>query len=291
MVEASHGFKRVVLGLQPHTPHGMMRLAVELAGLLELDLLGLFLEEVSLRDLASIPFAREFRPLGGGWRPFDLDHLSHDMEVAARSTERMFAEAAKRLAARSRFAVVRGSTAETIASISRAGDIIMVVEPVSPAERATQQFSWLIEAAFHSAGAVMIAPSRITRTRGPVVAIAAARNDPCIDSAAAIAIAAGEELVVVAAYDGATDNLPIRKLTAGSGLTIKHVAAGKITRSDPLHVFRALNQFNERLIVMTRDVLTNDMALRIASVRAVPLLVIEPIEVREGVAAPRHEAD
>ena len=61
-----YSFKRIVLGLQPSAPDRAMQLAVELADLLHLDLLGLFLEDTSLRDLASMPFAREFRLLGGG---------------------------------------------------------------------------------------------------------------------------------------------------------------------------------------------------------------------------------
>ena len=266
-----------------------MRLAVDLADLLELELLGLFLEETGLRDLASIPFAREFRPLGGGWHPIDLDRLSHDMEISARSRERMFAEAAKRLAARSRFAVVRGSTAETIASISQTTDIVMIAEPVSPAERVTQQFSWLIEAAFHSAGAVMIVPSRVARTRGPVAAIAAAPDDPCIATAAAIAMAANEELVVVAAYESTSDDLPICKLAAGAALTIKHIAVGKIQPSDPAAFSRALNELKERLVVMTRDVHKHDVALGMASARHVPILVIEPLQIADGSAATHQQ--
>lgn len=288
MAADSHSFKRVVLGLQPQMPGRMMRLAVELADLLELELLGLFLEETSLRNLASIPFAREFQPLGGGWHPIDLDRLSHDMEVAARSTERMFTEAAKRLAARSRFAVVRGSTAETIASVSQAGDIIMIVEPVSPAERVTQQFSSLIEAAFKSAGAVLLVPSRIARTTGPIIAIAAAPDDPCVDVAAAIALAAGEELVIAVAYDGAADDLPICKLAAGSGLTIKHIAIGKIPLSDPAHVSHALSQLKERLLVMSRGVLEHDILLGLASARRVPMLAIERQEVTDSTFAARQ---
>ena len=136
-----------------------MRLAVELADLLHLDLLGLFLEDTSLRDLANIPFAREFRPLGGGWHTIELDRLSHDFELAARNIERMFTGAARHLTTRHQFEVVRGPTAKTIATISRTDDIIMIVEPMSPAERATQQFSWLMEAAFRSAAAVLLVSS------------------------------------------------------------------------------------------------------------------------------------
>jgi hypothetical protein len=263
----------------------MMRLAVELADLLELELLGLFLEEASLRDLASIPFARELRTLGGGWHPFDLERLSLEMELAARRGERMFTEAAKRLSARSQFTVVRGSTAETIESISQTGDIVMIIEPMSEAERATQPFSWLIEAAFRSAAAVMVVPPDVVRATGPVAAIAAAPSDPSIATGAAIAAAAGEELAIVAAYDGAADELPQGALAESPGIKIHQIAAGAIARLSRAHLFRALNHLKERLVVVTRGVLDNDLALQMASARHVPVLIVEPSEATGSSAA------
>jgi hypothetical protein len=112
-----HSFRRLVLGLQPSAPDRTMRLAVELADLLHLELLGVFLEDTSLRDLANMPFAREFRPLGGGWHTIELDRLSHDLELAAHSIERMFTRAAKHLATRYQFELARGPTAKIIATI------------------------------------------------------------------------------------------------------------------------------------------------------------------------------
>ena len=158
MSREPHSFKRLVLGLQPGAHDRSMRVAVELADLLHLDLLGLFLEDTSLRDLASIPFSREFRPLGGGWHTIDIERLSRDVELAARGLERKFLDAAKRLLTGYQFEVARGPMAKTFASVSRSDDIVMIVEPQSPAERATLQFAWLLEAAFKSAAAVMLVP-------------------------------------------------------------------------------------------------------------------------------------
>jgi len=271
-----HNFKRVVLELHPSVPDRTMRLAVELADLLHLELLGLFLEDTSLRDLASIPFAREFRPLGGGWHPLNLDRLSHDLEVAVHSTERVFADAAKHLLTKSQFEVIRGPTAETIVSISRTGDIVMIVEPLNPAERATQQFSWLVEAAFRSVAAVMLVPTQIARTVGPVVAIATNPDDPSVRAAAAIAIAAKEDLIIVRCYEESIDDGRIDKLIADTGLTIKSFAADRLLVSDSAALFSFFHEFQERLVVLTRGILAPEIALTIALARRVPVLVIEP---------------
>ena len=224
MSSEPHSFKQLVLGLQPGAHDRTMQLAIELADLLHLDLLGLFLEDTSLLDLARIPFSREFRPLGGGWHPIDLEQLLHDFEFAARSIEHKFKGAAKRLSTGYQFETARGSPAKTFA-FSRRDDIIMIVEPQNPVERATQQFAWLLEAAFRSAAAVMLVPPHIARTKGPVVAIAASASDPCVLAAAAIALAAKEELVIINTDGGDTDDPDIRKLVADTGLSIKHVTA------------------------------------------------------------------
>jgi hypothetical protein len=290
MSREPHSFKRLVLGLQPGAHDRTMRLAVELADLLHLDLLGLFLEDTSLLDLAGIPFSREFRPLGGGWHTIDLDRLLHDFELAARSIERKFMGAAKRLPTGYQFEVARGSPAKTFASVSRRDDIVMIVEPQSPAERATQQFAWLLEAAFQSAAAVMLVPPHIAQTKGPVVAIAASAGDPCVRAAAAIALAAKEELVIIDTDGRNTDDPEIRKLAADTGLSIEHIAAASLKQSDPAAYTLAFRQIQERLIVMTRSAFADQPASEIAAARRVPVLVVEPEQVVADETMPRPTA-
>ncbi len=282
MPKEPHSFKRLVLGLQPGAHDRTMQLAVELADLLHLDLLGLFLEDTSLRDLASIPFSREFRSLGGGWHTIDLDQLSHDFELAARSIERKFVNAAKRLLTGYQFEVARGPMAKTFTTFSRIDDIVMIVEPQSPAERATQQFSWLLEAAFQSAAAVMLVPSHIARAKGPVVAIATSPDDSSIAAAAAIALAAKEELVIIEADGRDVDDTHLRKLAAGTDLIIKRVAADRPGLADPAACALAFRQIQERLIVMTRGALADRTASAIAAARRVPVLVVEPLGAAPG---------
>ena len=72
-------FRRIVLGCPTIRPNHGMRLAAEMARLLQLDLFGLFVEEESLCGLAALPFVREFQLLGGGWRPLDIERLSRDL--------------------------------------------------------------------------------------------------------------------------------------------------------------------------------------------------------------------
>jgi len=286
MARISHQFKRVVLGLQPSSHDRIMKLAAELAGFLELDLLGLFLEDPGLRHLAGIPFAREFQPLGGGWHPIDLDRLSHDLDVAARSIERTFLAATKRLPTQSQFQVIREPIADAIASISRAGDIIMICEPDSPAESFAQRMQWFLQAALQSAAATMLVPSRILRASGPIVAIAVGLDDPAIQVAAAVAIAAKEELIVVKAYE-ARDDVAARGLTgpsvAAASLKVRHLSAGRRDLSDPSALTQVLGDVGERLIILTRGEVGDRVASRIAAAQGVPVLLIEPFTATDRV--------
>jgi len=278
MADEPHAFKRLVLGLEPSAPDRAIRLAANLAELLHLELLGLFLEDPSLRDLAAIPLVREFQPLGGGWRSIDLDQLSHDLDIAIRNAERMFVEAAKDLTTRCQFEVTRAAAAQAIASTSRSGDIIVITEPATSAGRAAQQFSWLLNAAFQSVATVLIVPARIVRTAGPIVAIALASHDPSIRTAAAIAVAAKEDLIIAHGYEGKGDDPEIRELAADTGLAIKDAFTGKASLSDPASYAHVLRSVQERLVVATRDILTPELALAMASSRRVPVLVIAPGE-------------
>jgi hypothetical protein len=279
MAVGPHSFKRLVLGLASSAPDRAMRVAVDFAALLNVDLLGLFLEDTALRDLARIPFAREFRPLGGGWHPIDVTRMSQDLDLAARTVERFFTEAASGLATKCEFEVVRGRTSETIASISRTGDIVIVAEPVSPAERATRQFEALMEAAFHSAAAVLVVPPQIARRTGAIVAVAAAPDDPSVETAGAIALAATESLILLECGERRYDEARLRALVDRSGLAVRRVVAGKASLDDPAACAHAFRTMQERLVVMTRDTRTPQVAVAIASARRVPVLVIEPDDV------------
>ena len=275
MTTESQGFRRLVLGLRPSAPGSTMRLAVELADMLQLELLGLFLEDPGLRHLAGMPFAREFRPLGGGWRPLDLEEMSRELEDAARHAERAFADAAKHLATHCRFEVMRASIAESIASISRSGDIVMIIEPPSAAERATQQFAFLLEAAFRSPAAVLLVPSRIARSAGAIVVIARALDDPGIRAAAAIARAARETLVVVDIGPQPMDDAALRRDLAAMALPdIRHFRAAPDEHGlAPLA--SVLRPVQERLVVVTRETVDDATASAITTLRHVPVLVIE----------------
>ena len=211
------GFRRLVLGLQPGAPDHAAELAVEFAQLLDAELLGLFLDDLGLRHLAAMPTARALSALGAGWRRLEPSQSLTD--AAAQSAERRFAAVSRGLARR-RFEIARGGAAQALTAISRSDDFVVIVPPAA-ADRAAEPFASLLAAAFGSAAAVMLAPARVARAAGAVVAIAASPDDPSVETASAIAEAAGERLVVVELRALAGDALRVerKRFTAFGGST------------------------------------------------------------------------
>jgi hypothetical protein len=240
-------FRRLVIGLARRPPDEALEFAVDTAGLLGLDLLGLFIEDSELLDLAALPFARELGT-GGDWRPLDAERLLREMRLEASGSERRLARAVERLRLPWRFEVVRGTAAETFGAVAATDDIVVLFEPASAAERAAGRFAALAQAAFRSRAAVLLVPRRIARRSGAIVALATRAGDPGVEVATSIAAVTGAELVV---------------MDAGG---MKDAAA----------ITGALAAVAERLVVLSRNGLAEDVAARLAAARAVPVLVVEP---------------
>ena len=269
----SLGFKRVVLGLLPGAPISATALAVEFASLFDVELLGLFIDDLGLGHLAAMPTARAISAFGAGWSRLEPSHAPGAVNFAVEGAARHFAEASRRLQRR-RFEVVRGGVAQAIATISRSDDIVVIVPPSMAADRAAEPFASLLAAAFGSAAAVLLAPGRLTRAAGSIVAIAAVPDDPSVDAAGAIAAAMGENLVVVDMRRAGGEALRV-ELRSGMG----NHSYGPIHRGPVDYLAEAapyaLRGLKERLTVLSRGAIRNDLALTIALARGAPVLSID----------------
>jgi hypothetical protein len=254
-----------------------VQIAADIAALLQLELIGLFLDDGTLRRLADFPFAREFRPLGGGWQRIDMEQLQQDLELAARRAERMFATAAKQLSTRCHFEVLQAPTVESVAAFPQAEDIVMIAEPASAMERAVQQFAWVTEAAFRSAAAVMLVPAGTKWAGGPVVAIATSPSDPSVDAAAAIAALAQAELLVVEASE-ASETPSSLDIAAEVKTRVRKIAIGHVSPTHLITYSDVLPNLQERMVVISRGPLSQELAANIVSTRHVPVLIVEPSE-------------
>jgi len=269
-------FKRMILGL-PHSAgdYPSVGATVRLAELLHTQLLGMFAEDRSLMDLAALPFARELRPLGGGWQTIDVNRLAAEFEGSSATARRLFGEVVRNCRVETSFRVERGTAADIIASVATAEDIVVVIEPANPAERVTQQFVRLMDSAFRASASVMIIPSRIARLSGPVVALASGPSDPSIEAAARIANAAREKLIIVGPAERFAPKAAQSNAVAVSAEQIEFASTTAL--QDVPRLAGELQHWNERLLVMTRGALPDAKVLALASSRSVPVVVVEPV--------------
>jgi hypothetical protein len=239
------GFRRIVLSLAQGVPdRGAFRFAAEFAGLLRLDLVGLFIEDLRLAELAEASVLREVRTLESRWLQVKGGDLRRDLELSLDLARREFEAAAGAVGIGRRFEVVRATTAEAITAFGRAGDILMVAAPKAAIDRAGRTFAELAAAAFAARSAVLLVPSSLIRERGPILAITRTPDDPILATAAGIAAAVKERVDVVAAAH----------------------------RYQPTAA-PALAGTGERMIVIARGTVDEASLLTLVSQRRIPVLV------------------
>jgi hypothetical protein len=120
---------------------------------------------------------------------------------------------------------------------------------------------------------VLLVPDRIARHAGAIVAIAAEPDDPSIEAAKAIAVAAKEDLIVIETFR-TTDrehSSATYPTTEGWGSRISVADGGRAHLS---RVWSALHHLQERLVVVTRS--DDYSPSSITSMRHVPILIVEP---------------
>lgn len=274
MTEPRAEFKRMLVGL-PHSAadYAGVGASARLADLLGLRLVATFIQDTTVAELAALPCVREWRPLGGGWRPIEAPQLDREFEGAVASARRCFHAAVGATGVEASFNVARGSAADVIGSAATAEDIIVVIEPRNPVERVTQQFTRLVDAALEATAAVMVVPSRIARTVGPIVAVVLDRHDPSIRSALAIAAAANESVVVLGPASASVEPM-VAELAHAAGVRLE---LAPVIREpiDIASLLTSLAPLNERMVVMRREAAMQKGVPLIAAQRRIPILLME----------------
>jgi hypothetical protein len=253
---------------------GGIRVAAELARLLDLELTGVFVEDAAVFGLSEYPFARELRLPGHEWHRLEPGRIAAEVREAAATARRLLDAHSAPLGVHSLFEVVRGDPAGAVAALSGTGDIVVVVEPGMPADRLARAFPRAWQSALRSAAAVLLVPPRITRLHGPVVVVVTRAADPGLAIAAAIAAAAGEPLKLLLPRDDALKATALAGARA-AGLPAGRIHTHRLQALTPEAVINALGTTQERLLVLTRaaDALPDAAASDLARVR--PVLVVE----------------
>jgi hypothetical protein len=270
---------RVILHLhQGSADLVIIRTAAELARLLGHELHGVWLDQPALPELAGLPFIREFRLSTGAWHTLDRERLASEQRMAESEARRQLDETAAAFGIARLFEVISGDPVTFIAAASQSGDIIVVAQPRLPADRLVHATAHLLDAVHGCAGSVMLVPGVLARREGPVAALVCSDADPALTIAARIAIAAGEDLLLLVAGSAAFARQATQRAHA-AGVAASHVILRPLVDVTPASVLEALGTSSERLLVLARGACGVDdaaVSAQIASVRNVPVLVAEP---------------
>lgn len=246
-------YRRAVLDMGTgNVDRDTLREAAEFARLLELDMLGVFIEDRSLIELAALPFARELRLPGHDWQALEPQRVGDELRATAEQARRLFRQEVESQGVACSFEVHSGKPAAFASSVAQTTDVLIVMEPLAvdmlaPGWKLTRQ------AALESAAAVLLLPRSGMPRRGPVAAVAANPSDMCFQLASRIARATGEQVFTIPPED----QMSTRALLASLN--------------------RVLGSHRERLLVLPRNAaMHNETNLELARLRQVPTLIVRP---------------
>ena len=245
-------YRRAVLGMATGSvDRDVLRAAAEFARLLELEMLGVFIEDQSLIHLAGLPFARELRLPGYEWHLLEPQRVDDELRAAARQAAQLFAREVESQGLTCRFEVRRGNPATLASSVVQTTDVLILPEPsaldlVGPGGNPERQ-----AAEASAAAAVLLLPRSGMPQHGPVVAAAASPSDASFELAARIAGVTGEKALAITPLSPAAPPALMESLQ------------------------HALGSQHERLLILRREAAVPiDVLLEVAARRKTPVLIL-----------------
>ena len=132
----ARGPKRIVVALDTGSlSHAAIETAARLAIGLRAELEALFVEDVNLRRLAELPFARELGNTSAQHRRFDVAELDRAIGVQARQVRRALEAAARELPLSWSLEVVRGDLIAVVLQRTATADLLVLGRTRRPAYR------------------------------------------------------------------------------------------------------------------------------------------------------------
>jgi hypothetical protein len=248
-----------------------MRFAADFAELLDIELLGLLVDDLAMLASAGFPFVREFRAAEGKWSRLEPERLVEEAGLAAAQIGRQLSEAARISKVRLSFEKFAGDEIRALSEVTRKDDIVLIPEPqLAQLTRTTVKQA---ESAFRAQASVLIVPRNIGVNPGPIIGIGRHPGERGLSAAVSIASAARADLLVV---DVGDTHLTPADIAVPSGSEVLSVSTVRASQSCIEAGAVPVSDFGgpkERLIVTTRGVLDDALVVATGVKRAVPLLI------------------
>ncbi len=118
--------RRIIVGLDPRSPgRAALEAAAQLAGRLQAELVGLFVEDIDLLYLAGLPFAREIGFPSATTRALDIASMERSLRALAGEVQRTMAAIAGRAPVPWSFRVARGALMSELRAAATQDDIVV----------------------------------------------------------------------------------------------------------------------------------------------------------------------
>lgn len=123
--ERDYTIQRILVALDAST-HSLaaLRAAADMAASLHAELVGLFVEDENLLNLAGLPFAHEVRTPSASSEPIDSDKMEQDLRLQASQARYALETAARRVKAKWSFKVVRGQVTSAVLEEAIKADLL-----------------------------------------------------------------------------------------------------------------------------------------------------------------------
>ena len=201
--------RRIILGFRPLLNADMSIVAATtLATAVKADVVGLFVQEDALIDLAKLPFTRALDISGSHSRRLTPELMKLEFDRASRVYQRALSTQAGKARVKWSFSLQRGSLHTIIKTVVASGDFIVV--PGDESGFDTQLLVNVLRSAPRQTNNLVLVPwNRTFHEKGPVVALAedVGRAESIVELAVKIARSTGTqlELLIVTTSAGVVD--------------------------------------------------------------------------------------
>ncbi|HVC12915.1 MAG TPA: hypothetical protein VNE59_14830 [Burkholderiales bacterium] len=188
--------RRIVVGLEPgRRGRAALEAGAALAGHMQAELVGLFVEDVNLLHLAGLPFAREVGAASVTTRALDVAGMERALRALANDARRMLEGLAARGPVPWSFQVARGSVMAELLAASGEDDLLVAATAAWEPELAAAREALALRLGARARAAVLLL-QRDLAPRAPLTAVCsvAAAPERVIAAAAELARSFGDGL-------------------------------------------------------------------------------------------------
>ncbi len=135
-----------------------LKAAVTLAAELEAEVVGLFVEDVNLLNMAGLPFTREIQLTSARDSHLTPQRMALSLRLRAARAQAAFQTAVAQAALQGSFSVIRGEVAQALLEAAAEADLLILGRVSQPLSRQRRLGSTAHTAAIHAPHSVMLMP-------------------------------------------------------------------------------------------------------------------------------------